>query len=43
MATGVFLFTDIEGSTRVWSECPTVMPEALAQHDALRHAGLLPA
>src|SRR3954466_11215848 len=35
MATGVFLFTDIEGSTRLWSEGPTVMPAALAQHDAL--------
>lgn len=33
-----FLFTDIEGSTRLWEEYPQVMPASLAQHDALLHA-----
>ncbi len=35
--TGVvtFLFTDIEGSTRLWEQRPEVMREAHAQHDAL--------
>ncbi len=37
--TVTFLFTDIEGSTRLWEDHPDVMPEALAQHDAvLRNA-----
>ena len=31
----VFLFTDIEGSTRRWEREDTSMPEALAQHDAI--------
>ncbi len=30
-----FLFTDIEGSTRLWEEQATAMGEALAQHDHL--------
>jgi predicted ATPase len=30
-----FLFTDIEGSTRVWETAPTSMREALAQHDEI--------
>ena len=30
-----FLFTDIEGSTRLWQERPTTMPAALARHDAI--------
>ena len=30
-----FLFTDIEGSTRLWEDFPEAMPEALAQHDAV--------
>ncbi len=30
-----FLFTDIEGSTRLWEEHPEAMGTALAQHDAL--------
>jgi predicted ATPase/class 3 adenylate cyclase len=30
-----FLFTDIEGSTRLWEERATAMGEALAQHDRL--------
>ena len=28
-----FLFTDIEGSTRLWERLPGIMPAALAQHD----------
>jgi predicted ATPase/class 3 adenylate cyclase len=31
----VFLFTDIEGSTRLWEQAPDAMRKALAQHDAL--------
>lgn len=30
-----FLFTDIEGSTRLWEEHPDAMREALARHDDL--------
>jgi class 3 adenylate cyclase len=33
--TVTFLFTDIEGSTRLWDEQREAMVEALAQHDAL--------
>lgn len=29
----VFLFTDIEGSTRLWERAPEAMREALARHD----------
>src|SRR6185369_9958625 len=32
-----FLFTDIEGSTRLWEEQPDVMRSALQEHDALLH------
>jgi predicted ATPase/class 3 adenylate cyclase len=28
-----FLFTDVEGSTRLWEEAPNVMMEAIRQHD----------
>ncbi|MDP8922748.1 MAG: adenylate/guanylate cyclase domain-containing protein, partial [Chloroflexota bacterium] len=41
----VFLFTDIEGSTRQWERDPAAMRTALARHDALvsqaiaRHGG----
>ena len=28
-----FLFTDIEGSTRLWEEAPDSMMEAIRQHD----------
>jgi predicted ATPase/class 3 adenylate cyclase len=31
--TVTFLFTDLEGSTRLWDAHPDVMPEALAWHD----------
>jgi len=33
--TVTFLFTDIEGSTRLWEEHPAAMRGALARHDAL--------
>jgi predicted ATPase/class 3 adenylate cyclase len=33
--TITFLFTDIEGSTRLWEQHPQVMPSALARHDAI--------
>src|SRR5918911_255369 len=45
--TLTFLFTDIEGSTRLWEEHPEAMRLALARHDALaadlfdRHGGVL--
>jgi predicted ATPase/class 3 adenylate cyclase/Flp pilus assembly protein TadD len=33
--TVTFLFTDIEGSTRLWEQQPEAMRHALARHDAL--------
>jgi class 3 adenylate cyclase len=33
--TVTFLFTDIEGSTRLWEEDPAGMEGALADHDAV--------
>jgi class 3 adenylate cyclase len=33
--TVTFLFTDIEGSTRLWDRYPETMRQALARHDAL--------
>ena len=33
--TVTFLFTDIEGSTRLWEEHPEAMQSALARHDAI--------
>lgn len=37
--TVTFLFTDLEGSTRLWQERPDAMHKALARHDELlRHA-----
>ena len=35
-----FLFTDIEGSTRLWEEQPEAMRAALARHDALVRAAV---
>ena len=46
-AVTAFLFTDIEGSTRLWEHEPARMREALARHDALArrsveaHGGVL--
>src|SRR5438132_2606904 len=45
--TITFLFTDIEGSTRLWEQHSEVMRDALARHDVLltegisRHGGLV--
>jgi len=36
----VFLFTDIEGSTRLWEQAPEAMREALARHDAIAAASV---
>ena len=33
--TVTFLFTDLEGSTRLWEEHPEAMKVALARHDAI--------
>jgi predicted ATPase/class 3 adenylate cyclase len=33
--TVTFLFTDIEGSTRLWERYPDLMPEVIARHDRL--------
>jgi class 3 adenylate cyclase len=38
--TVTFLFTDIEGSTRLWEQHPAAMHPALARHDALLAAGI---
>ena len=45
--TVTFLFTDLEGSTRLWEEHPDAMKRALARHDAIlrgaveSHGGLV--
>ena len=47
MGTVTFLFTDVEGRTRLWQQHPEAMGTALARHDALlgsmveRHAGVV--
>src|SRR6516162_9596796 len=33
--TVTFLFTDLEGSTRLWEQFPDAMKEALARHDEI--------
>src|SRR3954469_24821232 len=38
--TVAFLFTDIEGSTRLWEEQPAAMTAALARHDAILRAAI---
>src|SRR5262245_4748767 len=38
--TITFLFTDIEGSTRLWEQHPQAMRPALARHDALLWAAI---
>lgn len=35
IGTVTFLFTDIEGSTRLWEDSPELMRSALARHDAI--------
>jgi len=35
LGTVTFLFTDIEGSTRLWEEQPEAMRGALARHDVI--------
>jgi predicted ATPase/class 3 adenylate cyclase len=39
-AVYTFLFTDIEGSTRLWEQRPAAMRAALARHHALLHAAI---
>jgi class 3 adenylate cyclase len=38
--TVTFLFTDLEGSTRLWEEFPDAMQGALARHDAILRGGV---
>ncbi|NTU80685.1 MAG: adenylate/guanylate cyclase domain-containing protein, partial [Chloroflexales bacterium] len=38
--TLTFLFTDIEGSTRLWERSPDAMREALQRHNAILHAAI---
>jgi class 3 adenylate cyclase len=38
--TVTFLFTDLEGSTRLWEEHPDAMRDALARHDAILHEAI---
>jgi predicted ATPase/class 3 adenylate cyclase len=40
--TVTFLFTDIEGSTRLWEQHPEAMGAAVARHDALAAAVIAP-
>ena len=35
-----FLFTDLEGSTRLWEQHPEAMKGALGRHDAILRAGI---
>jgi len=35
-----FLFTDIEGSTRLWQEAPDAMRQALERHDSILRAAI---
>src|SRR5678816_2906798 len=35
VGTVTFLFTDLEGSTRLWEEHPEAMKGALARHDSI--------
>ena len=38
--TVTFLFTDIEGSTRLWEQAPTAMRDALELHDRIVQAAI---
>lgn len=42
LPTGIvtFLFTDVEGSTKMWEEYPAMMREALRRHDEILSAGI---
>ena len=40
--TVTFLFTDIEGSTRLWEKYPRAMTAALARHDEILRAAVEP-
>ena len=40
-AATTFLFSDIEGSTRLWEQMPERMQRALACHDAIVHASVV--
>ncbi len=39
--TVTFLFTDLEGSTRLWEQFPDVMQPALGRHDAILRAAVV--
>src|SRR5919198_1146560 len=39
--TVTFLFTDLEGQTRLWEEHPEVMRAAMARHDAILRRAVL--
>ena len=39
--TVTFLFTDLEGSTRLWEDFPDAMQDALARHDAILRGAML--
>jgi predicted ATPase/class 3 adenylate cyclase len=39
--TITFLFTDVEGSTRLWQESPDAMAEALARHDEIVRSAIV--
>ena len=38
--TVTFVFTDVEGSTRLWSDAPEAMAGALARHDEILRAAV---
>jgi class 3 adenylate cyclase len=38
--TVTFLFTDLEGSTRLWEEDPDAMQGAMARHDEILRAAI---
>ncbi len=40
-AATTFLFSDIEGSTRLWEQVPERMQQALARHDAIARAAVV--
>lgn len=38
--TITFLFTDLEGSTRLWEQFPAAMKDALQRHDAIARTAI---